>query len=278
MSIKNILVTCNGTDSSVAALRAAVLMQQKYDAHLTGILTQCKLTPAGKNAQSWMPKAIFSAIAEFEKDERDKLEQQFYSITGDSIAAEKLHWIAERGDPDSAVADYSSLFDITVIGRRDALNNPDHLDLHPDRIALSSGRPVLVVPKDHAVENFNDRAIIAWDGRRAAARALSDAMNILETKKLVTILTVETGNNSHQLTGIKLEDILARHGIASETVTLQVRQPSSVGELIVDYLNSVEPTLLVMGAYEHSKFRRRNTRSLSQSIFSETKMTVFMSY
>jgi len=63
------------------------------------------------------------------------------------------------------------------------LNNPDHLDLDPNRIALDSGRPVLVASKDQALESFNDQAIIAWDGRRTTARALSDAMNILETKK-----------------------------------------------------------------------------------------------
>lgn len=278
MSIKNILVTYNGTESSDAAARAALLMQKKYDAHVTGILTQCYQTPAGKNAQSWMPKAIFTAIMTAEKEERNKLEQQFMQLMEGEIGADKLHWIAQRGDPDATVSDYSSLFDLTVIGRRDVLNNPQHLDLHPDKIALSSGRPVLVIPKDHKVENFNDHAIVAWDGRRSAARALSDAMNILETKKLVTILSVETDKNRHQLTGISLEEVLQRHGIQTETVTLQAKKHDVVETLLVDYLNSVKPTLLVMGAYEHSKFRKQASTPLSNSIMKNTKMTVFMSY
>jgi nucleotide-binding universal stress UspA family protein len=278
MSIKNILVTYNGTASSDAAAQAAILIQKKYAAHVTGILTQCFETPAGKNGQSWMPKAIFTAIAQAEKEEREKLKAQFYKITAPVIPADKLHWIAERGDPDSAVADYSSLFDLTVIGRRDVLNNPDHLDLHPDKIALRSGRPVLVIPKDHSIENLNDHAIIAWDGRRAAARALSDAMNILETKKLVTILSVETSKSRHQLSGINIEQVLERHGIKTQSVILKASKTDSVEKLLIDYLNSVPATLLVMGAYEQSKFRKRSTHSLSNRIMQKTNMTVFMSY
>ena len=49
---------------------------------------------------------------------------------------------------------------------------------------------MLIVPRDGAPEALGDRAFVAWDGRRSAARALADAMQILETKSLVTILTV----------------------------------------------------------------------------------------
>ena len=276
MSIKNVLVTYNGTESSNAALQAAVLVQKKYGAHLTGILTQCYQTPAAKNAQSWMPKAVFTTIAQLESEERERIRQNFLTATN-SIDDDMRHWVAKRGDPSSTVADYSSLFDLTIIGRRDVLNNPDHLDLHPDKIALQSGKPVLVIPKDHQVDNLNDHAIIAWDGRRAACRALSDAMNILETKKIVTILRINTGSSENNLTDISIEEILLRHGIRTKSVTLDTKG-ASVEKVMLNYLNSIDPTLLIMGAYEHSKFKRRSISPLSSSIIGNTKMTVFMSY
>ena len=39
MAIKNILVAYNGTESSDCAVRLGLLMANKYDAHLTGVLT-----------------------------------------------------------------------------------------------------------------------------------------------------------------------------------------------------------------------------------------------
>lgn len=39
MAIKNILVSYNGTPSSQAALDLALKMAEKYDAHLTGLLS-----------------------------------------------------------------------------------------------------------------------------------------------------------------------------------------------------------------------------------------------
>lgn len=278
MSIKNILVAYNGTESSDAAAETAVLMQKKYNAHVTGILTQHYKTPASRNVLPWMPEAIFQAISEVELEEREKIEDRFFDTTRKKIPNDHLHWIAERGDPNSTMANYSRLFDITVMGRRDVINNQEHIDFQPDRIALLSGRPILIIPKDNVRENFNDHAIVAWDGGRAASRALIDAMNILETKRLVTILTVDNGRLANPLAGLTIEDTLSRHGVETETVRLQVSRKKGTEGVILDYLNSVAPTLLVMGAHEHSKFSSQNSFGLSSGILNETKMTVFMSY
>jgi len=277
MSIKNILVTYNGTESSDAAAETAILMQKKYDAHITGILAQHLKTPASKNMLPWMPDAIFQAISEAETEERKKIEMRFTATMQDKISAEYWHWISERGDPNTTVANYSRLFDITVMGRRDVINNPDHLDLQPDRIALLSGRPVLIIPKDNGIENFNDHAIVAWDGGRAASRALVDAMNILETKRLVTILSIDNGRLVKPLAGISVEEALNRHGVMTEVVNLKVTRERNTETVITEYLNSISPTLMVMGAHEHSKFSSRSGGGLSSCIMKKTKMTVFLS-
>jgi len=41
---------------------------------------------------------------------------------------------------------------------------------------------------------------------------------------MVTIVSVEIGTKSHQLTGINLADIRKRHGIALRTVALKARK------------------------------------------------------
>ena len=56
--------------------------------------------------------------------------------------------------------------------------------------------PIIIVPKGYQPRPFREVAAVAWDGSRHAARALTDAMQILETKKKLFILTAQAEKQS----------------------------------------------------------------------------------
>lgn len=276
MAIKNLLIAYGGSESSNAALDFALFMRDKYDAHLTGLLAY-NFAPVNQNVSSWIPEEVRDSIKKAQTRATSEIEAQFKKRTVANPAAEKIHWIHKRGDGDATVAKYARLYDLTIIGRYDAVHGEDQQELHPDMIAMVSGRPVLLVPREFDMSTFNEHAVLAWDGKRASARALGDAMQILKTKSLVTIVTVDDGDAGSSLPEIDVETALLRHGIRTERAHLK-RNGKSVANRILKFLDQVQPRLLVMGAYEHSKFRQSIVGGVTSTVLKKAKVPILISH
>jgi len=276
MAIKNLLVAYNGTESSNAALDAAIFMRQKYDAHLTGLLAR-DVESGRQSATAWIPKNIQDMVREAREKEAEAVHQEYVARTESVEDADKIHWISKYGEADATVSRYARLFDLTIAGRFDAVLDETDTALHPDKIAMISGRPVLLVPRENDMSTYNEHAVVAWDGKRASARALADAMQILETKSLVTVITVEDSGSDINLPEMDIETALVRHGVKTEFVKLK-KDGRSVGDNVLEFLDRAQPKLLVMGAYEHSKFRQYIVGGVTNKVLKKAKIPVLISH
>ncbi len=276
MAIKNLLVAYNGGAASDAALRFAIQMATKYDAHLTGVMAH-GVSNISRNIPIWfsgvMRESIKGAIAQKSND----IGNRFDMLARRSLPDDRVHWIEVGGDPDQTITDYAMLYDFTIVGQYENLVEADELELHPDRITFASGRPVLLIPKGYQATDFNERAVLAWDGNRTATRALADAMQVLETKDTVTVATVETHDLGTPLEGIDITTVLDRHGITSNRVFLP-RTKESVAHSIMEFCDEVEARLLVMGAYESSKSKQDLVGGVTSTVMKNSKIPVLMSH
>ncbi len=279
MSIKNILVAYNGTQSSDAAVGMALLMAKKYDAHVTGVLAHGVpqfLSGTGAWLSATTMKQIGEVVGRIKAEVYDGIADRFRKITAASDRGDKTHWIDILGTPDTTIVEIARCFDITLVGEYAPVPGEEQLVLHPDLVALQSGRPVLVIPKDYKVAELGEHAVFAWDGKRAAARAMSDAMQILESKTLVTILTVGEHAPKDGIEGADISAHLARHGITTEWARLPHK--GSIGATIADYCRDRQAGLLVMGAYEHSKFSEDLIGGVTNEVFEKIAIPVLMSH
>lgn len=276
MALKNILVAYNGSPSSKAALSLAVLMHRKYGADVTGLFAHANYGSKIRR-QSWMPENITNALKEVEVETEKNIEEDFRQTAGDKIEASQLHWISRSGEVHETISRISQMYDITIIGRNDAVYSSEDQDVRPDLIALKSGRPVLVMPTSWCADRLREHAVLAWDGKRTAARALYDSMQIMETKQLVTILSVDGRPNEGTSNGITPEVALQRHGINVESVDV-AREGRSIGEAILDYCEEHTAGLLVMGAYEHSFLREEVFGGVTHYVMENTKLPVLISH
>lgn len=276
MAIKNLLIAYSGSESSDSALDFALVAQKKYDAHLTGILVH-NSAPVHQAANNWIPADVLASIKEADAQAARDIEAKFLQRVSASSAVDKTHWITKRGDGDATVAKYARLFDLTIIGRYDAVHGEEQQEMHPDLIAMVSGRPVMLVPREVDMSTFNEHAVLAWDGKRASSRALADAMQVLENESLVTIVTVDDGHSEISLPEIDVETALQRHGVATEKVNLK-RDGKSVGYRILEFLEQTQPKLLVMGAYEHSKFRQSIVGGVTSKVLKKAKVPIIISH
>ncbi|HSF91566.1 MAG TPA: universal stress protein, partial [Paracoccaceae bacterium] len=149
-----------------------------------------------------------------------------------------------------------------------------HMAVHPDVVARNSGRPVIVVPAGYRTESLGDVAVIAWDGRRAAARAVADAMNVLENKSKVTVLSV---SKPDQTDLSSIDDLLARHGI-NFTNEVQPKGAETIASRILGTVEKSGAGLLIMGAYEHSKFAEDIFGGVTNEVLKKSTVPVLLSH
>jgi nucleotide-binding universal stress UspA family protein len=251
MAIKNILVAYSGTESSKSAVKLARLMMEKYDAHLTGALTYAP-SEISATLRPYATTELTDVIATAEKERRDTIHAEFFEVLG-LPKGEKVHWVESGGDVDYSLMEMARAYDIILVGQYDGTReNRNHVP-HPDVIALNSGRPVMVVPVELPDTVLNDKAVLAWDGGKSAARAMSDAMDIMAGKSEISVISVGEGTAEAVKRLDEVTSHLATHGITADAEIVP-RSQRSVGKVLLETAAKQGAGLLIMGAYEHAKF------------------------
>ena len=279
MALKNLLVAYTNSKSAQNTLDAALVMQAKFDTHITGLVARERPRP-GNQMDGWVPEAVKNQILESEKQTCEAIEAAWNKAVEGRCVADKTHWIQTAGDPDATVMTYARYFDMTLMGQAGKAEAGIPMVSQPDLVTLQSGRPVMVVPTNFDRQPVSDKVVLAWDGRRAAARAMADAIQFLEQVSMVTILTVGNPNPGEKDIQVDVATHLSRHGIRSEQDKVKIKKGGNVavGEAIVEYCEKTRPDVLVMGAYEHSKFREDTFGGVTNTVFKDMTVPVFMSH
>ncbi|MFV0300428.1 MAG: universal stress protein [Paracoccus sp. (in: a-proteobacteria)] len=273
MAIRSILTNYTGSGGGAAALRMAIQMARKYDAHLTGAVWQSQ-NPLRRRAGAMFTREIDrildQAEAEFVEDRRTA----FTAAVTEAGLADRADFrvLSARGD---SVTEAARGHDIITMGGAAKGNAADEFAVRPDVVALRSGRPVVVVPAGYDKPAIVETALLAWDGKRAAARALADAMHILGTKEKVTVLGI--GESLSEDFGADVLRLMALHGIEAELL-LRAPGPGGIGPTILDACAGTGAGLLIMGAYEHSKFTEDLLGGVTRDILENAQLPVLMSH
>jgi nucleotide-binding universal stress UspA family protein len=180
-------------------------------------------------------------------------------------------------DAADVLIDYARLRDLTIV----PLPEPGPFEpRYAESIIFGSGRPTLVIPNVRkGVKVFSlDTVIVAWDFSRPAARAVADALPLLERAKSVYVVTVTNEKTiSSGRSGPELAKHLARHGanVVLDTVDAAGR---TIGDVLGSYVSSRNADLLVMGAYGHSRVREFVLGGATRSMISEPPLPILFSH
>jgi hypothetical protein len=191
MPIRSILAAYSGDAAGCSGLGLALVMQRRYGAHLTGVVWHGPGLIESRFL-ACMTRDILDLLHERDATRVAEMRADFEARVARHGDSEKAHFLEIESESDFSLAESARGFDIVVMTRLAVDASRAHFTARPDVVALRSGRPVIVVPPDHAATELSEHALVAWDGKRASARALGDAMHILETKTRVTLLSVGT--------------------------------------------------------------------------------------
>ncbi|UPT89211.1 universal stress protein [Bradyrhizobium barranii subsp. apii] len=172
------------------------------------------------------------------------------------------------------LVEYARLRDLTIV------SVPESYDQwYAEAIIFGSGRPTLVVPEAPSSRAVDlNKVVVAWDFSRAAARAVSDAIPIMEKAREVCILTVTNEKAiPSKRSSSELAKNLSRHGI--DVVIEEVDAAGrAIGDVLAAQIESRRADLLVMGAYGHSRLREFILGGATRSILTKPPIPVLFSH
>lgn len=281
MPYKDILVIVDATPSCAPRVRLAAALAGRFDAHLTGLFT---VTPPQVSSfvAAQIPEVAFKAQRKAMADAVEVARGDFdATVTSAGISGE---WREAEG----LVRDLSILHGryagLIIVGQDDpdqsgALGTEAGL---PEQVTLAAGRPVLVVPYAGKFTDIGKRVLVAWDAGREAARAIGDAMPLIEEAGHVVTVAVDgksgrrTGSHG-ALPGADISLHLARHGIKVAATHL-VGEEVAVGDTLLNRIADEGADLLVMGAYGRSRLSEFVLGGVTRHILRHMTVPVLMSH
>jgi nucleotide-binding universal stress UspA family protein len=144
------------------------------------------------------------------------------------------------------------------------------------RLVISAGRPVLVLPWAGDGKLDFTEVLLGWDGGRESARATFDAVPILKLAKRVKVVRVDEAPRG-QISGADIAVGLARHKVKVEFLTVN-SDGMNVGETLLRAAKDHGAGLLVMGAYGHSRFAEFVFGGATRHVIHNINIPVFMSH
>ena len=273
MSFKNLLLAYSGEASFASSLSHAIKLADHHEAWLTAAMRNGR--PYFERLGGGLPTALRDQLRTAEQQEVSLVRAKFERAVTESGLAERSEFIFPDQLGPKLPSEFARHYDLIITGFQSDLAGEEHHAVNPDRIALYSGRPVLVVPQDYDAPVLADRVLVAWDGKRSAARALGDAMNAIEGKREVTLLTVGSQAEASLHDGVMKH--LERHGVSARHLH-KIGSGRNIATIIEDAADEVGARLIVMGAYEHSKFSQDLFGGVTHDVMHTTRVPVFLSH
>jgi len=254
VTIKDILVHVDNSRAMPGRVRAAVELARRHDAHLTGLYV-IEMPVLASYAEAQIPIAVVEAQRAAFASGAAAAEREFGDAADNSDISSEWRCVEDRRI--DALSLHARFVDLLVVGQADPQDPACVSRGLADHMALASGRPVLVIPAGGVSGAIGENIVVAWNAKREAVRAISDAMPLLESANRVSVVTINAKADDPENAGIPAADIglhLARHGIETQTKSLH-GAPAAIGELLLAAARDESADLLVMGAYGHARFR-----------------------
>lgn len=183
---------------------------------------------------------------------------------------------ALQGEAAAILGATARLYDLAVVSQpefaRDTFDNT-----LSQEILFQSGGPVLFMPYTFKGAFQAKRVGICWDGSRLAARAVRDAMPLLEQAEAITVITINAANVPADATAAHLQRSLSRLKVPTTIDSLK-SEKANIQSSILSLAADESLSLLVMGGYGHSRLKETVFGGVTRDMLESMTVPTLMSH
>lgn len=271
MSLKNLLVHVDSTPRSAERLDLAVALARRCSARLTGLFAEVdQLGPSLVARRD--PSSVRAA--------REAARAAFAERAGAAGLTTEWWQIEARayGEILDLVVTCCRYVDLVILGQHDRENERVPKDL-VEYVMLDSGRPLVVVPSVGHYADLGRRILVGWNATPEAARAVNDALPLLESADSVRVVRFQRHARA-ELAGPPTDLLvhLAAHGVrAALETTVDAAEGESVVNALLNQSFDSQADLLVM-AGNGERFPLPHAMGSTRDILRSMATPVFLSH
>ncbi len=277
MAFKTILVHVDDTSRTPTRIKLAAELAVRLEAHLLGIADTgvSRFIYQDGNINGVDP-SLLSHLEYL----RERATQNIadFKIQADRLGVHSFEGDITQDDAFGGIGMRARYCDMVVVGQTNPEEtSPAVMDDFPEYMVLNSGRPVLVIPYAGEFANLGKRPLVAWDGSRAATRAITDAIPFLRAADMVQVAIINPKMDQHgEQPGADLAAYLARHGVKLEVSVNRTKL--DIGNALLSLASDLNSDLIVMGGYGHSRFREMIMGGATRAILESMTVPILMSH
>jgi nucleotide-binding universal stress UspA family protein len=279
MPIKDLLMPLVGEpdDAMIAAIDKCVAVAGDFGAHIAAVAVEQAVLVRPQVISADLDNNASANAVRSVSDARGLLKAfdnaaiRFGQRNGQTL----VRW--EAGDIAAKLAHAARLKDLSLLSIKSHDSQSERI---VEQLLFKSGRPILLCPQERAAElsvGFGHVAI-AWDHSAPAARAVADALPLLETAATVRVITATDQKTPEEMkSGADLVGHLAEHGIKATFEAIKI-EGSSVGKVFEAYVRANAIDLLVMGGYRHTRLNEIVWGGVTKTVIGQPPCWVMMSH
>jgi nucleotide-binding universal stress UspA family protein len=255
----------------------AVSVAAAFDAHVAGIaFLYDPIVPV--SGTGYIPAEVIETQQADNQDAAKAAVDRFAAAASRAgVSAEPITLAASFGGAGDQFGRIARRFDLAIVGQADPEANSVE-EIIAENTLFESGRPVIVVPYIQKAPLKLDLVMVCWDGSRPAARAIADAMPLLEKAKRVEVVIVsnERGKKD-EIEGADMGQHLARHELKVEVERIDSGN-IDVADALLSHAADSGADFIVMGGYGHSRLREFVLGGVTHTILRSMTVPVLLSH
>jgi nucleotide-binding universal stress UspA family protein len=278
--IKDIVVNLSVHKGGTSTVDYAVSVASALEAHIAGIAfvydLNIPMSELGYNSRGIMD--VTDALRRDNEAAAKAAIERFAGATARAgVPAEPRMLRASTASAGDQFGRIARRFDLAIVGQTEPEGSAVEAIISESTL-FDSGRPMIVVPYIHKGPFKLDRVMVCWDGSRPAARAIADAMPLLQRagSTEVVIIANERGKQD-EIEGADMGQHLARHGLNVEVKRI-TRDNLDVANVLLSHSADSDANFIVMGGYGHSRLREFVLGGVTRTILRSMTVPVLMSH
>lgn len=163
--------------------------------------------------------------------------------------------------------------DLVLIGPLATFGDPGFRRRAAETVALTSGRPVLLLPANGVADRFR-HVVIGWNGSREAVRALNDVLPLLDPETRIDVVAA-----GKAAAGAGLDDICAHLGrLGHRAMPHRLDGKGEASDLLLRFARHAAADLLAVGAYSRSRFSEVILGGVTRDLLDGAGLPILLSH